>query len=91
MTGLVAPTQGRIEMLGVAPNRPEELFHRVGYCAQYDSFARGVTGFDFIYGFLLLHGLKASEAKSLTRDALKRVDLEAAAHRMQHGSCIDLS
>ena len=81
MTGLVAPTQGRIAMLGVAPNRPEELFHRVGYCAQYDSFARGVTGFDFIYGFLLLHGLKPSEAKSLTRDALKRVDLEAAAHR----------
>ena len=81
MTGLVAPTQGRIDMLGVAPNRSEELFHRVGYCAQYDSFARGVTGFDFIYGFLLLHGLKASEAKSLTRDALKRVDLEPAAHR----------
>jgi ABC-2 type transport system ATP-binding protein len=81
MTGLVAPTQGRVEMLGAAPNQPEELFHRVGYCAQYDSFARGVTGFDFIYGFLLLHGLKSSEAKSLTRDALKRVDLEPAAHR----------
>src|SRR5262249_54790779 len=43
MTGLIRPTQGYISVLGISPDKPEELFRHVGYCSQFDSFPRGVT------------------------------------------------
>src|SRR5215210_4876448 len=44
MTGLLQPTRGDIQILGIRPDQPEQLFRKVGYCAQFDSFPRGVTG-----------------------------------------------
>ena len=41
--GLLRPTEGSIRVLGLTPDRPEELFRRVGYCTQYESFPRGMT------------------------------------------------
>ncbi len=32
MTGLLRPSRGEISVLGIAPDRPEELFRIVGYC-----------------------------------------------------------
>src|SRR5215467_8008035 len=81
MTGLVLPSQGRIEILGTPPDRPDQLFQRVGYCTQFDAFPRGVTGFELIFGFLRLHGIETPQAKSLSDEALERVNLTAAAHR----------
>jgi len=81
MTGLVRPSQGRIELLGTAPDQPDELFHRVGYCAQFDAFPRGLTGYEFIYGFLRLHGIDSAQADILTKEALERVNLVAAGPR----------
>ena len=81
MTGLVRPSQGKIEILGTPPDRPDELFQRVGYCTQFDAFPRGVTGFEFIVGFLRLHGIEVAQATSLADEALERVNLTAAAHR----------
>src|SRR5690242_11589558 len=66
MTGLIRPTQGRISVLGILPDRPEELFLKVGYCAQFDSFPKGVTGFSFVYNTLRLHGLDDHESVRLT-------------------------
>src|SRR5437016_6903864 len=52
MTGLLQPTRGRISILGIAPDDPERLFREVGYCTQFDSFPKGLTGFQFIYSYL---------------------------------------
>src|SRR5213080_3485555 len=49
MTGLVRPTQGNISVLGMTVDDPKELFRHVGYCTQFDSFPKGVTGYEFIY------------------------------------------
>src|SRR5262249_43873034 len=49
ITGLIRPTQGYLSVLGIPPDNPEELFRHVGYCTQFDSFPRGVTGLDFIF------------------------------------------
>src|SRR5690349_12497685 len=62
ITGLIRPTQGYISVLGIPPDKPEELFRHVGYCTQFDSFPRGVTGFDFVFQSLLLRGLSSAEA-----------------------------
>ena len=52
MTGLIRPTRGEIKVLGIAPDDPEQLCKVVGYCAQFDSFPKGLTGYQFIYWFL---------------------------------------
>src|SRR3982751_1529389 len=54
MTGLVRPTQGTISVLGLSVDDPEELFRRIGYCTQFDSFPKGVTGYEFVYQSLKL-------------------------------------
>lgn len=81
MTGLLQPTRGSISILGVKPDRPEELFRHVGYCSQFDSFPRGLTGLEFIRSFLGVHGYSRKEAGDLSWKALERVGLTDAAHR----------
>lgn len=81
ITGLLRPTRGRINVLGIRPDRSEELFRKVGYCSQFDSFPRGLTGREFIKSFLLVHGFQKPEAENLTMKALERVNLLDAADR----------
>ncbi len=85
MTGLVRPTQGSISVLGLTPDQPEEFFRHVGYCTQFDSFPKGVTGYQFIYQYLRLRGLTALEAHRLTVEAIDRVSMGEAAHRKVAG------
>ena len=81
MTGLLQPTRGKISILGIPTDRPEELFRKVGYCTQFDSFPRGLTGADFIKSFLLVHGFDKRKAEVLTHKALERVSLVEAGNR----------
>ena len=48
MTGLLRPTKGRIRVLGVQPSDAEKFHRNVGYCSQFDSFPRGVSGHQLI-------------------------------------------
>src|SRR5438105_428425 len=81
MTGLLRPTRGRLSVLGIPTDQPEQLFRKVGYCSQFDSFPRGLTGREFIKSFLMVSGFASKEADELTTKALERVDLVAAADR----------
>src|SRR5215813_1325721 len=81
MTGLLQPTRGRISILGTPTDQPEELFHKVGYCTQFDSFPRGYTGREFIESYLLIQGIDKKQAEILTTTALERVSLLDAADR----------
>jgi ABC-2 type transport system ATP-binding protein len=85
MTGLIRPTQGRVSVLGLTPDNPEELFRHVGYCTQFDSFPKGVTGYEFIYQSLKLRAITSAEAHRLTREAIERVNLSEAANRKVAG------
>lgn len=81
MTGLIRPTQGKISVLGMTADQPEEFFRHVGYCTQFDSFPKGVTGYEFINQFLRLRGLSGSDAHRLTLEAIDRTGMGTAAHR----------
>jgi ABC-2 type transport system ATP-binding protein len=81
MTGLLQPSRGRITILGTPTDQPQELFRKVGYCTQFDSFPRGLTGREFIKSFLLVHGFDRKRADELTVIALERVGLLEAADR----------
>src|SRR5215469_9076578 len=65
MTGLVQPSCGSISVLGIKPSEPQKLFRIVGYATQFDSFPKGLTGFQFIYSFLRLFGYSPAECSRL--------------------------
>ena len=81
MTGLLRPTRGTITLLGIPTDQPERLFRKVGYCTQFDSFPRGVTGREFVNSYLSVHGFTQKRANDLTQVALERVNLVEAADR----------
>jgi len=83
MAGLLEPSEGRVSVLGLSPRDPERLFRAIGYCTQFDTFPRGMKGWDFVHLYLRLHGLPSAEATARTRQAIERVGmLEAAGRRI---------
>jgi ABC-2 type transport system ATP-binding protein len=85
VTGLIRPSRGNIRVLGMTSDDPERFFRKVGYCTQFDSFPRGVTGRSFVRGWLGLHGLTRAESERLTSEALERTGMTAAADRKVAG------
>lgn len=81
MTGLVQPSSGQVSVLGLTPGDATRFFREVGYCAQFDSFPRGLTGWDFLMDSLLLHGMSKVDATLLAREAIERVRLSDASSR----------
>jgi ABC-2 type transport system ATP-binding protein len=85
MTGLLRPTRGTITLLGIPTDQPEQVFRKVGYCTQFDSFPRGLTGRQFLNSFLAVHGFNRKRANDLSQLALERVNLVEAADRKVAG------
>jgi ABC-2 type transport system ATP-binding protein len=81
VAGLIRPTKGWINVCGIAPDDPERLFRTLGFCTQIDAFPRGMTGYDFLYSFLCLHGFTHEESHQRTVAAIQMVHLEDAAGR----------
>jgi ABC-2 type transport system ATP-binding protein len=85
LTGLLQPTKGSISILGFKPTQPQEIFRMIGYCTQFDAFPRGLTGFQFLYGFLKIYGHSHKKAEELSWKALEQVKLTDAAQRKVAG------
>ena len=68
MTGLIHPTEGEIRVLGIPPDHPERLCRVLGYCAQFDAFPKGITGYQFIYSFLRMYGKSDAECDQRCRE-----------------------
>ncbi len=81
MTGLLQPSRGRIEVLGIPTSDPERLFRTMGYCSQFDNYPKGFTGYQFVYSFLRLFGMGHAECEKLAWSAIDRVNLREAAGR----------
>jgi ABC-2 type transport system ATP-binding protein len=81
MCGLIRPTEGRISVLGISPEHPEQLCRVLGYCAQFDAFPKGLSGYQFIYSYLRVFGMEHAECDRRTWEALARVSMTDAANR----------
>jgi ABC-2 type transport system ATP-binding protein len=85
MTGLIRPTHGKVSILGLTPDEPEKLFRLLGYCAQFDSFPKGLTGYEFVNSYLRLSGRDAAQSDEMAWSAIDRVGLREAAKRKAAG------
>ena len=81
IAGLLRPSRGRVIVCGIEPDDAERFFRMVGYSTQYDSFPRGLTGYEFIEGYLRLFGYSAKDTKRLAWEAIDRVGLREACTR----------
>ncbi|MGH9486839.1 MAG: ABC transporter ATP-binding protein [Terriglobales bacterium] len=84
LAGLVQPTRGSIEVMGVTNADPERMFRLVGYSSQFDSFPRGMTVRQLLTSFLRLAG-ETEAVERLTQAALERVGLAPAARQKLAG------
>ncbi len=85
MTGLVRPSRGRVQVLGYRTDDPENLFKIVGYSTQFDSFPKGLTGFEFLYSYLRLTGEDSAICQQMAWRAIERVNMGEAASRKVAG------
>ncbi|HUP21368.1 MAG TPA: ABC transporter ATP-binding protein [Thermoanaerobaculia bacterium] len=85
IAGLIFPTEGDISVLGISPANAERMFRLLGYCTQFDSFPRGLTGRQFVFDTLRVHGYPRLRARELAEVAIERVGLVESADRKVAG------
>jgi ABC-2 type transport system ATP-binding protein len=81
MTGLLRPTKGNVRVLGTNASAAERFYRNVGYCSQFDSFPKGVTGFQLISGMLSVHGFDSAETIKRSWSVIAKVGMKDAANR----------
>ncbi len=79
--GLLQPTKGRVQVLGLTVDDPDLMYSKLGYCSQFDAFPKGLTGLELIYGYLRIYGYGDREAQQMAWSALETVNLTDAANR----------
>ena len=85
MSGLVRPSRGQISVLGIPPDDPQRLCRTLGYSTQFDSFPRGLTGYQSVAYFLRLFGYDKAKCDRLAGAAIERLRMGEAAHRKVAG------
>jgi len=81
MAGLVRPTRGQIRVLDIPPDDPQRLCRVLGYSTQFDSFPRGLTGYQLVFSFLRLFGFDKPTCGRLAGTAIERLRMTEAAGR----------
>jgi ABC-2 type transport system ATP-binding protein len=81
MTGQLAPSKGRITVLGQPIWRNPEQYRRIGFCPEQDAFYERMTGREWVSALVGLSGVGDRTARELAHRALEMVDLLDAADK----------
>jgi ABC-2 type transport system ATP-binding protein len=81
VTGQLAPSKGRLAVLGESIWRNPALYFRIGFCPEQDAFYDRMTGLDWLIALLRLNGVEHPAATEMARRALDLVDLADAAQK----------
>lgn len=81
MTGQLKPSKGTLAVLGAPIWQHPESYIRIGFCPEQDAFYERMTGLEWVTALVRLHGVGDTEAQTLARQALERVDLTSAANK----------
>jgi ABC-2 type transport system ATP-binding protein len=80
-TGQLKPSQGRVEVLGVAPWGHPGLNHHLGLCPEQDAFYEWMTGRRFVTFRARLQGMSPKKAAEAAAQAIDLVSMGHAADR----------
>jgi len=75
ITGQLKPNIGSVTVEGQTLQRKAEMFSRIGFCPEQDSFFEEMTGWQFLNGLLRLQHYDAAERSSRANRALEIVEL----------------
>lgn len=78
LTGQLRPSQGEVTMFGERIWNNYELFHRIGFCPELDSFYERMSGAEFLAALLQMHGYEEEEVAKRVDAALETVKLTPA-------------
>jgi ABC-2 type transport system ATP-binding protein len=78
ITGQLRPSQGEITLFGERIWNNYDLFHRIGFCPEQDSFYERMTGAEFLGALLSMNGYPEPEVQSRTDATLAVVNLTDA-------------
>lgn len=78
VTGQLRPSQGEITLYGERAWNNPDLFRRIGFCPEQDSFYERMTGAEFLASLLRLNGYAESEVQARAAAALEQVGLAEA-------------
>jgi ABC-2 type transport system ATP-binding protein len=81
VTGQLKPNIGQVRIFGQKVWNNREIFWRLGFCPEVDSFYEGLNGLEFLTGLLGLYGFSAPEIQSRAWRALELVELKEVARR----------
>lgn len=81
MAGQIAPSKGRVLLLGNDLAKHRGLFRWIGFCPEPDALYESMSGREMLVYLLRLHGFSGAEAATRAQDALRRTHLLDAADR----------
>jgi ABC-2 type transport system ATP-binding protein len=81
ITGQLRPSKGSVHVLGEPIWGNPNLYFRIGFCPEQDSFYDRMTGLEWVTALVRLNGLGQKEADEAARRALTDVDLMDAANK----------
>ena len=79
ITGQLRPSKGEVKVLGEPIWGNSDLYFRIGFCPEQDSFYERMTGLEWVMALVRLNGLSDAEARTAAERALTAVDLMDAA------------
>ncbi len=81
LTGQLKPSKGSVIINEENVWNAHRVMKAVGYCPEMDAFWNYLTGRQFVYAMVRLHGFSDSEAREKTEHALKIVNMEEAQNK----------
>lgn len=81
-SGQLRQSLGKITIFGEGVYNNHQLFSKIGFCPENDSFYKEVTGWEFMIFLAQLHGFKGKKVKDMAGDALERVGMTENAEKL---------
>lgn len=75
ITGQMRPTTGEVRVMGLDPFANTDVYKRLGYVPDIDSFPEHLSGRDFVYRMARMNGMGDGEAKKRTDHVIHEVGM----------------
>lgn len=75
ITGQLKPTTGAVEIFGQPPFANPNVYSRLGYCPEIDSFPEHLSGREFVFRMARLMNMTKSEARQKTDEMMQLVGM----------------